>query len=78
MTEGPLICGACLVGVELRIDAAWVSTVRCPKCGETDTLDKAFLESDGYLMAYVRGEASGASPRRFRFIPRGFTPIDFR
>ncbi len=74
--SSPLYCGRCLVAVTLMIDASWVSTVRCPSCAETDSLENAFRESDAYLCAYISGDLTRETdpPRRYRFIPVCLTP----
>jgi hypothetical protein len=76
--ESPIFCARCLAPVKLMIDASWVSTIVCPSCGESDSLENAFKQIDEYIGCYVRGElthptepsSSGPQPRSFRFVPR--------
>ena len=70
----PFCCAECQEPVKLSIDAAWVSTVWCPVCGNSDTLFNVSKEADAYLAAWINGEidSNDGATSRFRFIPSAF------
>ena len=44
----PLLCGKCRIPVEGRTEADGSNRVRCPRCGENDTLNNAVREAAGH------------------------------
>jgi len=69
--DAPLYCAACEQPVDWRVACDWGVTVRCPQCGASDALDKAFADADACLQAHAwRGSSSApAAAPRFRFVP---------
>ena len=72
-----LLCGRCHVGLEVSANAYDDRIVRCPMCGETDTLSNALREAGQHvahklLSGMLRGAFSGLATKQpalhFRFV----------
>ena len=73
-----LLCGRCRVRLDISAYGLDGPMVRCPTCGESDTVENALREAGQHvahtlLSSMLRGAVSGSSmparaPLHFRFI----------
>jgi len=75
-----LLCGRCLVRLDVSADADDETTVHCPRCGESDTLRNATREAGQhfahtFLSSMLMGAVSALSlpatrqaPLHYRFV----------
>lgn len=70
--EDRILCGRCRTEVHLELASGIETVVRCPVCGETDTLDAARREASqhtayAFLQRALRPLKTGAPEVRYRF-----------
>ncbi len=71
-----ILCGRCRVAVEVSTASGCETSVRCPQCGESDTLEDARREAAQHtahelLSTMLRNLRPGGPELYFRFVEGG-------
>ena len=77
--DGPILCGRCGVPVEASGSFGREPVVRCPVCGQTDTLDGARREACQHtahaLLSRILGRPTDKPQSSYRFVEGRAGPI---
>ena len=70
--DGPIVCSRCRVPIEASASFGCEPVVRCPVCGQTDTLDSARREACQHtaqaLLSRMLGRPTDKPESSFRFV----------